>query len=60
MNHHSITTQPVSPIPSDDLKRSLNDARPDTDQGLPHVGLVGDTYPILLSGEEHGRPLLPH
>ena len=52
MNRHSITTQPVSPIPSDDLKRSLKVARPDTDQTLPHVGLVGDTYTILLSGDD--------
>jgi quercetin dioxygenase-like cupin family protein len=27
-------------------------ARPDDDQTLPHWGVVGDTYTILISGEE--------
>jgi quercetin dioxygenase-like cupin family protein len=27
-------------------------ARPDGDQHLPHIGLVGDTYTILLKGED--------
>jgi quercetin dioxygenase-like cupin family protein len=27
-------------------------ARPDEDQNLPHIGLVGDTYTILLKGED--------
>lgn len=40
------------PIPADDLKRSLAIARPDTDGKLPHVGIVGDTYTILLSGKD--------
>jgi quercetin dioxygenase-like cupin family protein len=52
MNHHSITTQPISPIPPDDLQRNLVVANPDKDQSLPHVGVVGDTYTILLSGED--------
>jgi quercetin dioxygenase-like cupin family protein len=31
-------------------------ARPDSDQSLPHFGLVGDTYTILLSGNDtNGR-----
>ena len=51
MNEHSITSQPASPIPNDDPKRGLKVARPDTDESLPHIGLVGDTYTILLSGE---------
>src|SRR5471030_3146111 len=56
MNEHSITSQPITPLPSDSLKRSLKVARPDTDQSLPHVGLVGDTYTILLSGDDtNGR-----
>lgn len=56
MNKHSITAQPVSPIPPDDLRRSLVLARPNEDQRLPHIGLVGDTYTILLSGDEtNGR-----
>jgi quercetin dioxygenase-like cupin family protein len=50
MNEHAITGKPVAPIPPDDLKRSLVIARPKNDQSLPHIGLVGDTYTILLSG----------
>jgi hypothetical protein len=46
MNEHSITSQPITPLPSDNLKRSLK-ARPDTDEGLPHIGLVGDTTKLL-------------
>ena len=40
-----------APIPADDPARSLAVAVPD-DPGLPHIGLVGDTYTILLSGEQ--------
>lgn len=32
------------PLPPDDLQRNLTVAQPDTDQKLPHIGLVGDTY----------------
>ena len=38
--------------PDDDLSRELTIARPDTDQSLTHIGLVGDTYTILVSGED--------
>jgi mannose-6-phosphate isomerase-like protein (cupin superfamily) len=56
MNEHSITSQPVAPIPPDDSRRALKVASPDTDQSLPHIGLVGDTYTVLLSGEDtNGR-----
>ncbi len=40
------------PLPADNLARSLKIARPDTDESLPHIGLVGDTYTILLSGAD--------
>ena len=40
------------PLPPDDLQRTLTLARPDTDQTLPHIGLVGDTYTIAVSGDE--------
>jgi quercetin dioxygenase-like cupin family protein len=40
------------PIPPDDLFRKLAIAKPDSDDTLPHIGLVGDTYTILLSGEQ--------
>ncbi|CAA9388665.1 MAG: Uncharacterized conserved protein, contains double-stranded beta-helix domain [uncultured Rubrobacteraceae bacterium] len=39
-------------IPPDDPRRELALARPNEDQGLPHIGLVGDTYTILLNGED--------
>jgi quercetin dioxygenase-like cupin family protein len=38
-------------IPSDDLARGLVLARADSDD-LPHIGLVGDTYTVLLSGKD--------
>jgi quercetin dioxygenase-like cupin family protein len=40
------------PIPPADPQRSLVLARLDEDQNLPHIGMVGDTYTILLSGED--------
>jgi len=45
-------TQAAAPVPPDDRARQLAVARPDTDQSLPHVGVVGDTYTILLSGRD--------
>lgn len=52
----SNTSQPASPIPPDDLGRSLTIARPNEDRNLLHIGLVGDTYTILLSGKDtNGR-----
>ncbi len=39
-------------IPPDDLRRHLVVARPNEDQTLPHVGVVGDTYTILLTGKD--------
>jgi quercetin dioxygenase-like cupin family protein len=44
--------QSFSPIPPDDLTRNLTLAQPDTIDGLPHIGLVGDTYTILLGGSD--------
>src|SRR6202167_2101476 len=41
-----------TPVPPDDLSRELTVARPDRDQSLPHIGLVGDTYTILVRGED--------
>jgi quercetin dioxygenase-like cupin family protein len=36
-------------VPPDDLTRNLTVANPET---LPHIGLVGDTYTVLLSGKD--------
>ena len=56
MNKHSITSQPITPVPSDNFKRNLKTANPNTDPSLPHIGLVGDTYTVLLSGDDtNGR-----
>jgi len=46
-----MPSQPA-PVPPDDLSRELTVARPDHDQSLPHIGLVGDTYTILVTGED--------
>jgi quercetin dioxygenase-like cupin family protein len=43
--------QPAGAIPSDDPTRDLAVARPDT-ESLVHLGVVGDTYTILLSGAD--------
>jgi mannose-6-phosphate isomerase-like protein (cupin superfamily) len=40
------------PIPPDDFGRRLVLARPNEDQTLTHVGVVGDTYTILLTGAD--------
>ena len=52
MNHNSITSQPISPIPADNPQRELAIARPNQDQDLTHLGIVRDTYTILLSGAD--------
>ena len=44
-------TQAPTSIPPDDLSRSLIAAAADSST-LPHIGLVGDTYTILLSGRD--------
>jgi quercetin dioxygenase-like cupin family protein len=40
-------------IPADDPERNLKLARSD-DPNLPHIGLVGDTYTILVAGHDTG------
>jgi mannose-6-phosphate isomerase-like protein (cupin superfamily) len=39
-------------IPPDDLTRHLIHAQPNTDESLPHIGLVGNTYTVLLSSAD--------
>jgi quercetin dioxygenase-like cupin family protein len=44
------------PIPSDDSQRTATVVRPNEDQSLPHLGVVGDTYTILVRGADtNGR-----
>jgi quercetin dioxygenase-like cupin family protein len=43
---------PSAPVPADDPGRVLTRVSPDTDESLPHLGVVGDTYTILVSGAD--------
>jgi quercetin dioxygenase-like cupin family protein len=47
-----VSASESSPVPADDPQRALVIARPETDDRLPHLGVVGDTYTILLTGED--------
>jgi quercetin dioxygenase-like cupin family protein len=53
---HRMTGSPAASqypaIPPDDPRRQLAVARPGQDGALPHLGLVGDTYTILLTGAD--------
>ena len=52
MTDHSITsTAQAGPIPADDLTRKLTVVNPD-DKNARHISVVGDTYTILVSGDE--------
>ena len=42
----------ASLLPADDLTRQLTVARPDTDESLRHLAVVGDTYTVVLSGND--------
>jgi quercetin dioxygenase-like cupin family protein len=45
------SVESYAPVPPDDLERRLRAVRSD-DQTLPYIGVVGDTYTILLSGDD--------
>jgi quercetin dioxygenase-like cupin family protein len=49
-----LTHEAAAPltIPPDDPTRRLAVARPDHDESLPHLGLVGDTCTILITGAD--------
>ena len=49
----SDATSMFAPLPADDLDRSLALAQVDS-AAAPHIGLVGDTYTITVSGEDTG------
>ncbi len=51
MNEEKSTTTTGGALPPDDPRRKLVTARPDRDKSLLHIGLVGDTYTILVSGK---------
>ena len=51
-----IYSRPDTGLPPDDLQRVLLVAVPDTDQNLQHLGIVGDTYTTLITGDDtNGR-----
>src|SRR5258705_5914812 len=39
-------------VPPDDVKRNLTIAHIDKDKSLRHIGLVGDTYTITVTGDD--------
>ena len=39
-------------VAPDDSTRDISVRRPDTDESLPHYGVVGDNYTMVLSGED--------
>src|SRR6478609_7835787 len=45
-------SKPPGPVPADDPGRDLTHVRPNTDDSLPHLGVVGDTYTILVAGAD--------
>jgi len=47
-----MTSENVPTVPPDDLRRQLLLLRPSEDSKLPHIGVVGDTYTILLTGKD--------
>ena len=53
MPHESnVLKRAASELPPDNLQRNLAVAQPNADQKLPHIGLVGDTYTMLLTGND--------
>src|ERR1700676_5324458 len=48
----ALPVVPVSTLPPDDLRRKLTSARPDSGENVRHIGVVGDTYTILLTGHD--------
>jgi quercetin dioxygenase-like cupin family protein len=52
MTDTSPRQTPAGQIPADDPVRRLATASLDRDEALEHLGVVGDTYTILLSGRD--------
>jgi quercetin dioxygenase-like cupin family protein len=53
MNASSHPDSPTpGPIPDDDPSRALTHVNPGTDDSLLHLGVVGDTYTILVAGAD--------
>lgn len=43
-----------TPLPADNLRRNLTLSHPENETSLPHIGLVGDTYTITVTGNDTG------
>ena len=54
----SEITPQDAPLPPDDLNRALTLARPESDQMLPHIGLVGRYLHHYRFGQRDGWSLL--
>lgn len=54
VQHKEMNTgkQPFSTIPSDNSQRELVNVNLGSDSKIPHIGVVGDTYTILLKGTD--------
>jgi quercetin dioxygenase-like cupin family protein len=53
MPHESkVSKRAASELPPDNLQRNLAVAQPNAAQKLPHIGLMGDTYTMLLTGND--------
>lgn len=46
------STQNYPPLPPDNPERQLTVSSADSGRSLPHIGIVGDTYTILLTGAD--------
>src|ERR1700721_3921481 len=51
-NSPPTEAKPPEPLPAHGLGRAPTHVSPDTDDSLPHLGVVGDTYTILVSGAD--------
>ena len=52
MNDPTISSGTASPIPADNPQRSVALVQPNEEKGLLHLGVVGDTYTILVKGAD--------
>jgi quercetin dioxygenase-like cupin family protein len=51
-NESHSSAHSSAPIPPDDLSRTIAIAQPDIPGKHPHIGVVGDTYTVLLTGSD--------
>ena len=51
VDHSSTASSNTAPLPPDDPNRSLTISKPD-DADVLHLSVVGDTYTVLVSGEQ--------